>query len=321
MGGWGSVYGEVLQRILAEHKEAAIGVVGCWAKGVNYPVCELDLLIVSNHQPAFERRIEQQLIVDITYVDEQRLFKQSKGLLTLSLSECVILQDPKLLLVSATSSARTQVPSEARALAASALTNAVGYIGLAKRAVKEGHTMSGGFWLLSAGYSLLEALVYSAGDKIRPSHLLSQFRSYASSYSETLYSALHLAEATSSSVKRRLEFLSRVYEAESLGLLDECGLEALLPTLASKKTLYMLESNMVVDAYTYVGYLIIETLRRIYKNWVQQSAKVRLHRFIEDFDDKGVLGKGRLRVIPFPSFDATLIREVEQSTFRLAQSI
>ncbi|MFN3622369.1 MAG: hypothetical protein ACK4TI_05710, partial [Nitrososphaerales archaeon] len=317
MGGWRSIYGDMLERVLDEHKESAVGVIGCWAKGINYPICELDLLVISNHQPVFERRIEQQLIIDLVYVDEQQLSRQSRGLLAKTLSECVILQDPKLLLASLTSSAKTCVLNEGKALAASALTNSVGYLGLAKRALKEGCGMSGGFWLLSAGYSLLEVLLWAAGDKPHPSHLLSQLRSYGSSYSETLRSVLGIAEATTTSVKRRLDLLSTVYEAEALGFLDRCELETSLPTLASKKALYLLESNMVVDAYIYLGYLIIEALKRVYRNCVELLPKARLHRFIEDLDDKGALGKGAVRAASFPLLDTTLIQEVEQITFRL----
>ncbi len=321
MCSWRGVYSDLLEKVLDEHKESAIGVVGCWAKGINYPVCELDLLVISNRQPFFERRVEQQLIVDIMYVDERHLAKQMSGLLASSLSECVILQDPNLLLASITSSARTQVLNEARDLAASALTNAVGHLGLAKRALKEGCSMSGGFWLLSAGYSLLEVLTWAAGDKPRPSHLLGQFRSHVSSYSETLGSALGFAEATATSVKRRLDFLSTVYEAEALGILGGCGLESSLHILASKKALYLLESNMVVDAYIYLGYLIVDALRRVYRSWLKRLPKVRLHRFIEDLEGKGVLSKGTLRTASFPPSDSTLIQEVEQTTFRLAQRV
>ncbi|MEM3386539.1 MAG: hypothetical protein QXN08_02550 [Nitrososphaerales archaeon] len=321
MGSWRSVYGDVLENLLDEHKESAVGVVGCWAKDISHPVCELDLLVVSSRQPFFERRVENQLIIDIIFVDEQQLSRQSEGLLASTLSECLILQDPKLLLASIISSAKTRALNECRPLAASALTNTVGYLGLAKRALKDGCSMSGGFWLLSAGYSLLEVLLWAAGDKPRPSHLLSQFRSYSGSHSDVLGAALGLVDATSTSVKRRLNFLSMVYDAEALGLLDGCKLEVLLPTLASKKALYLLESNRVVDAYIYLGYLIVEVLRRIYRSCVELLPKARLHRFIEDLDSKGTLGKGAVRAASFPPIDTTLIQGLEQTTFKLAQKI
>lgn len=315
-----NVYDDLVQEILSEYKESAVGVIGCWAKGISYPVCELDLLVSSQRQPNFERRVKQQLVVDVMYLDEQSLSKQCSGLIATTLSECLILQDPKLHLASVVSLAKTRVSKEGRALASSALTKAVSYLGLAKRAFKEGCNMSAGCWLLSAGYCLIEVLAWVAGDKPRPSHVLNQFRSYAGAHSDALSSTLGLAEATTTSVKRRLEFLAKLYEAGSFGLLGDCELEKSLPTLASKKTLYLLESNMVVDAYAYLGYLIVKALERIYKGFVERLPAARLHRFIEDLDDRRVLGKGAVKTASFPLFDLTIVQDVEQAALGLAQN-
>jgi len=322
MDNWRDVFGGMLVKVLAEHKEASIGVAGCWAKHINYPVCELDLIVISpKKESCFERRVEGDLIVDVKYVDQTYLSGQFEGELASSLSECIILQDPDLRLASLTSLLRDRSQRIRKNLAASALTNAVSYLGLSKRALKEGYNMSGGFWLLASGYSLLEVLIWRDGDTPRPSHLMSQFRASTSPYKQTLSSLLGLAEATATSLKRRLDFLSRCYEAEALGLLGRCRLESQLPTLATKKALYLLDANMVVDAYLYLGYLIVRVLKEMYKSETISSTKPKPHNFIEDVENRSVLGKGVVKLASFPSQDRALIEDIDKIVVKLAQSI
>ncbi len=319
--GWQEVYGGVLRKVLAEHGDSPIGLVGCWAKGINHPICELDLIIISPSGGGFERRVEQGLILDIRYVDEGEVSRQADNILALSLTECLIFQDPDLRLASLVNSLKSRAGNIRKNLAASVFTNTVNYLGLGKRALKEGYTMSGCFWLLATGYSLLEVSILVAGDTPRPSHLMKQFRMYGGAYSQTVYSLLGLAEATTTTVKRRLDFLSRCYEAEALGLLGQCKLERLLPTLAAKKVFYLLEANMVVDAYLYLGYLIIEILKHIYKSGVESSLKTKPHKFIEDVEDRSVLGKGVVKLASFTNIDQIAMQDVDRIVTKLAQNI
>jgi len=319
MGGWREVYSSVLQRVLAEHQNSPICVVGCWAKGINHAVCELDLIIISPNKEGFERRTEHDLIVDIRYVDPEQMACRADGVLALSLAECIILQDPDLRLVSLVNSFKSQARQIRKKQAASALTKAVSYLGLGKRALKEDYIMSGRFWLLASGYSLLEALIWTAGDTPRPSHLMKQFRTYGSAY-QPIGSLLGLAEATTTTVKRRLDFLSRCYEAEALGLLGQCKLERLLPTLAMKKVFFLLESNMVVDAYLYIGYLVTEALKCIYKSEAEFLTKGKPHIFVENIEDRSILGKGVVKLASFTNIDQIVMQDVDHTIAKLAQS-
>lgn len=319
--GWREVYARGLQKVIAEHEDSPIGVVGCWAKGINHPVCELDLIIISPSRDGFERRIEQDLILDIRYVDQEDIARRAGDMLTLSLTECIIVQDPDLRLASLINSLKNRAEKVRKNLAAKALTNAVRYLGLGKRALKEGYSISGCFWLLASGYSLLEVLIWVAGDTPRPSHLMKQFRAYGGAYSQSVSSLLGLSEATTTVVKRRLDFLSRCYEAEALGLLGQCKLERLLPTLAAKKVFYLLEANMVVDAYLYLGYLIIEILKHIYKSGVESSLKTKPHKFIEDVEDRSVLGKGVVKLASFTNIDQIAMQDMDRIVTKLAQNI
>jgi|GEM_PF-1780971 len=321
--GWQEVYAGVLRKVLDEHGDSPVGVVGCWAKGINHPVCELDLIIIlpNGDGDGFERRVERDLIVDIRYVTEEEIARRADGVLALSLTECIILQDPNLRLASLANSLKNQAQQAKRDLATSALTNAVSYLGLGRRALEEGYSMSGCFWLLATGYSILEVLIWAAGDTPRPSHLIKQFRAYGGAYSETLRSLFGLAEATTTTVKRRLDFLSRCYEAEALGLLERCKLERLLPALAAKKVSYLLEANMVVDAYLYLGYLIVEVLTHIYKSEAESSPRTKPHKFIEDIEDRSLLGKGVVKLTSFTNIDQIVMQDVDRTVVKLAQSI
>lgn len=321
MSGWLEIYCDVLQRVLAEHQGAPVGVVGCWAKGISHLVCELDLIIIPPNGDGFDRRIEGDLIVDIRYVDQEQLSRRVEGVLASSLSECIILQDPDLRLASLVNSAKKQAQKVRRNLAASALTNAVSYLGLGKRALREGYTRSGCFWFLASGYSLLEALIWAAGDAPRPTHLMRQFRAYSGAYNQTVGSLLGLAEATATTLKRRLDFLSRCYEAEALGLLGRCKLEGSLHTLAAKKALYLLEADMVVDAYLYLGYLVAEVLKRIYKSEAEFSPKTKPHKFIEGIEERSILGRGAIKLASFTNIDRVVMQDVDQTVTKIAQSI
>jgi hypothetical protein len=319
--GWQEAYGSVLRRVLAEQGEYPIGVVGCWAKGINHPVCELDLIIISPSGCGFERRVDEGLILDMRYVDEGEAARQADSLLALSLTECSILQDPELRLASLVNSLKNRAESIRKSLASSALTNTVNYLGLGKRAFKEGYTISGCFWLLASGYSLLEALIFIAGDTPRPSHLMKQFRAYVGAHNQTLYSLLGLAEATTTTVKRRFDFLVRCYEAEALGLIGQGRLEKLLPILAAKKVFYLLEANRVVDAYLYLGYLIVEVLKQIYRSVAESTLKTKPHKFIEEIEDRSILGKGVVKLASFTNVEQTALQDVDRIIAKLAQSI
>ena len=319
MGGWQEVYSSVLERVLAEHQDAPISVVGCWAKGINHPVCELDLIIISPNRDGFERKIEYDLILDIRYVDPEQIVYRADGIL--ALTECIILQDPDLSLASLINSLKNQTQKVRKNLAASALTNAISYLGLGKRALKEDYNMSACFWFLASGYSLLEVLIWAAGDTPRPSHLMKQFRTYCGAYSQTVGSLLGLAEATTTTVKRRLDFLSRCYETEALGRLGQCKLERLLPTVAAKKAFYLLEANMVVDAYLYLGYLLTEVLKHIYKSETELSPKSKPHKFIEDIEDRSILGKGVVKLASFTNSDQVVMQDVDHTITKIAQNI
>jgi len=318
---WREVYARGLQKVIAEHEDSPIGVVGCWAKGINHPVCELDLIIISPSRDGFERRIEQDLILDIRYVDQEDIARRAGDMLTLSLTECIIVQDPDLRLASLINSLKNRAEKVRKNLAAKALTNAVRYLGLGKRALKEGYSISGCFWLLASGYSLLEVLIWVAGDTPRPSHLMKQFRAYGGAYSQSVSSLLGLSEATTTVVKRRLDFLSRCYEAEALGLLERWGLERLLPTLAAKKAFYLLESNMVVDAYLYLGYLVVEVLKSIYKSEDESFRKAKAYKFIEEIENRSIIGKGVIKLASFTNIDRVVLQDVEQTLISLAQNI
>jgi len=319
--GWQEVYARALEKVAAEHEDSPIGVVGCWAKSINYPVCELDLIIISPSRVGFERRIEKDLILDIRYVDQEDIARRADDLLTLSLTECIIVQDPDLRLASLINSLKNRAEKVRKNLATKALTNAVSYLGLGKRALKEGCNMSTSFWLLASGYSLLEVLIWAAGDTPRPSHLMKQFRAYGGTYSQSVSSLLGLSEATTTIVKRRLDFLSRCDEAETLGLLERCGLERLLPTLAAKKTFYLLEANMVVDAYLYLGYLVVEVLKSIYKSKAESLPKTKPYKFVEEIENRFILGKGVVKLASFPYIDQAVLQDVDQTLRSLAQKI
>jgi hypothetical protein len=321
MASWQDVYGSVLKRVLAEHQDAQICVVGCWAKGINHPVCELDLIIISPNRGGFERRIEGDLIIDVRYVDSEQVACRLDDVLASSLTECRILQDPELRLASLVESLKKRTQKIRRKLAASALINALSYLGLGKRALKEEYNMSGCFWLLASGYNLLEVLIWAAGDTPRPSHLMKQFRAYCGAYSQTVGSLLGLAEATTTAVKRRLDFLSRCYEAEALGLLRQCKLEELLPTLAARKTFFLLDANMVVDAYLYLGYLVVEVLRRFYESESEFLLKTKPYRFVDDIEDRSILGKGVVKLASFTNIDRIVIQDVDEVITKLAQNI
>jgi len=284
-------------------------------------MCELDLLIFSPKDDDFERVIEGDLIVDIRYVDPQKITCRSESALLLSLAECIIFQDPDLRLAPLVNSLKSRAQQIRRNLAASALINALSYLGLGKRALKENYGMSGGFWLLASGYSLLEALIWAAGDTPRPSHLMKQFRAYGSTYNQPVSSLLGLAEATTTTVKRRLDFLSRFYEAEAMGLLGRSKLEKLLPTLATRKVFSLLEANMVVDAYLYVGYLAVEALKRFYKSEAESSLKTKPHKFVDEIEDRSILGKGVVKLASFTNIDRTTVQDVDRAITKLAQNI
>jgi hypothetical protein len=85
--------------------------------------------------------------------------------------------------------------------------------------------------------------------------------------------------------------------------------------------MYLLDLNMVVDAYLYLGYLIVEVLKRMYKSGTGSSTKPKPYKFIEDVDDRSLLGKGVVKLASFIHPEREIMRDVDRIVVKLAQSI
>ena len=272
--------------------ESSIGLIGCFSAGLDYPVCELDLLITTKNNRKPERLLIENRVIDAFFIKERAIKELKNNHLRSTIGSCVPVQDKSWILASAISRSKSAGLQLIRRKLAREETNKILLgLGAATSAYKEGYNQSGGYWMLYAGYSILKGLILSSGLIPSPAHLLDQIKNLHIEFTEAENKALNLSEASISSIKRRLEFFEHVWKTWFKEL-ENSNIEYLFTSseslnLISEKTRYLADNHRVVEAFTYIGFEIVRLIKAIYLHYTSiYRVKTKYHRIIEEIEEK-----------------------------------
>jgi hypothetical protein len=249
VGNWRQELIELVIPSLPEYGEKPILLVGCRSSDIFYEVCEIDILILGSRKRGVE------LITTRTGVVEIHRVGESAAEITRSsphyLSHARPLYDPHFTMGGilgrfAAESRRRWVREQ--------VVEAMAMLGRARTCHRAGDGESAFLWLMASAYKLIGSLLVNSGTSYSPSHFITLLRAQSSALYRKVYTAsaeaLRLGFADKLSVGRRLEVLRmlRRYQ-EHLDLFKSI----------QRKVRFMGEREMFLEAYSMLGYRILES--------------------------------------------------------------
>ena len=255
------------QVLIDEFPESSIGIIGCHSNGENYDSCELDCLIVSREN-GFNRRFINETLVDLLFASKESLQENRSNKLSLSLLDMTVISDPSWFLNSLVLTVRANSLKYRDVFAKEKVFNALSDISRFEESLKSTHYLEADFWLKSSAYNLASALISKQGFVPRRSHILSEFRNQASSFEDLFQSwvnALGLNLATDISVARRLEAFRELIFSNSIFPDTQTFYSPKLTyKLAEKRVKSLMNSHLVTEAYCYLGFELVISVKDLY---------------------------------------------------------
>ncbi len=259
-----------------EYPGSAIGLIGCYASGEEYPCCEYDFLIVSNTKSRYERRVIGNKFVDLLFIDESSL-DSADELFALALIDIIVATDPKWLLTPFVSRFKAESANYLHKFAKHTMFKSLLKLGRFRDAFDKVNNLAAGFWLSTSAYDFASALVAYYGSVPHTSHLLFQFRktNLSTDIFELWSKVLSLNLATQVTVTRRLDVLRDILTS-GLGILDS----SMFPNpsysykLAETRIKFLIKSHSIVDAYFYLGYELANIIEKLYELKCKRFGKI-----------------------------------------------
>ena len=168
---------QLLSPILDTYRGSALAVVGCHARGLERPSCELDVVVVTNEKRLSSTVRIGEVFLDLFFVSEKEVLKPSNPEHSVSLAHAKTVRDTSLILSTSLASNLAVLVSSAKRSSSQRLASALKSLGRAEEALSKGPAIDADYWLLSAVYDYAYSLLYSGEVPPSPSHLLSQLKS------------------------------------------------------------------------------------------------------------------------------------------------
>ena len=168
---------QLLRPILDTYRGSAFAVVGCHARGLERPSCELDVVVVTNERrPNSTVRIGE-VFLDLFFVSQKDVLGPSDPEHSVSLAYAKTVRDTSMILSTSLASNAAVLGSSAKRSSSRRLASALKSLGRAEDALSKGSAIDADYWLLSAAYDYAYSLLYSEEVPPSPSHLLGQLKS------------------------------------------------------------------------------------------------------------------------------------------------
>jgi len=300
---------QLLRPILDTYRSSAIAVVGCHARGIERPSCELDvILITSEKRPNSAIRMGE-VFIDLSFVSEKEALRPANDEHAVSLAYAMTVRDTSLILSTSIASNQAILSNSARRSSNHRLATALKSLGRAEDALYKGNLVNADYWLLSAAYDYAFSLLYSREIPPSPSHLLSQLKDQAGkiprSY-ESFSNSAGLANSSRSSCRSRLEGLGVLYDVLGRGYEHSKAVRSLWSTprfdCISSKARELNQRVEHAECYSYLGMEVLNVLRQLMtQEWGISKARVGPSTFTEGanrlladqlFVDMGFLREG-----------------------------
>lgn len=243
--------------------EGSFCLVGCQATGLHYPVCGYDFIVLDDKNSNIVSCTIKEKHIIVFPVRENELFGQKSRLLW-ALTNGIIVRDRRLILGSVLEAVRSQARSILRKAAEATTFSVLTKISRAEDAASRSENLSSGFWLLSASYDCMEAILLRNMIVPSPSHLVSQVRHLLANLQESLTKGLSLELSTQLSVLRRLDALREIDERSSLSQVPI--------DLVETRVRHLLSNGNIVEAFSYVGYVLVRYLEQKYQDKMESEA-------------------------------------------------
>ena len=260
------------------YQNKSFGLIGCRATSWSYPVCEYDVLVLGGSRLAISRRLVGSYILDDILVPKESVSHLQDNHLALTLSQLKVIDDPSWSLTPVINELKAERLRKFRlGLAREFLSSALARVGRCREALRQspdGYDAS--FWILSAAYECVRAMVAYGGEPPASSHLLSQLKrlNQLAKFPSNWSNFLGLPGASANSVARRLEALGLINSARKR-LAEEVNPPAdkdrtlielkLSQKLAEARERHLLSSHLTVEAYSYLGLEVSQQVEDFYR--------------------------------------------------------
>ena len=206
---------QLLRPILDTYRNSAIAVVGCHARGLERPSCELDVIVVTNdRRPSSTVRVGE-VFLDLFFVSEKEVLRPSNPEDAVSLAHAKTVRDTSLILSTSLASNLALLANSARRSSSQRLALALKSLSRAEEALSKGSTIDADYWLLSATYDYAYSWIYSREIPPSPSHLLGQLKNQSKGMPKNFESfsrGAGLEKSSRASCESRLEGLAVLYD-------------------------------------------------------------------------------------------------------------
>ncbi len=225
-----------------------IALAGCHYSKINYPCCEIDLIVLNGNR----KRIEpfKDKLLEIHYLDAHNKIN------LLNLLDCRILVDQELkfmtLLNNLPLAKSIKLEASKRKLIR-CLTN----LGKVELNLNKDKIYEASFLLLKAFYQYAEASLLERAIKPSPCHLLGQLKGNLREEYEIITDGLSLDQASKVSIERRFKLIQSFLNRKELEILK-------------RKMDYLLGAHLIVNAYCYLGMIIANYSPRGNENYLTQ---------------------------------------------------
>ncbi len=261
---------QLLRPILDTYRGSALAVIGCHARGLERPSCELDVVVVTNEKrPNSTVRIGE-VFLDLFFVSEKEVLKPSNPEHSVSLACAKTVKDTSLILSTSLASNVAVLASSAKRSSSQRLASALKSLGRAEEALSKGSAIDADYWLLYAAYNYAYSLLYSGEVPPSPSHLLCQLKSQSKTAPksfESFTTGAGLENSSRMSCGSRLEGVAVLYDV--LGGGHE-GAKAIRSTWSatrfecvSSKTRELNQRIEHAECYSYLGTEMLNALGQL----------------------------------------------------------
>ncbi|MGD0477363.1 MAG: hypothetical protein ABSB29_04240 [Nitrososphaerales archaeon] len=206
---------QLLRPILDTYRSSAVAVVGCHARGLERPSCELDVIVVSNEKrPNSTVRIGN-VFLDLFFSSEREILKPSSPEHSVSLAHAMTVRDASLILSTSLASNVALLANSARRSSNQRLASALKSLSRAEEALSRDSAIDADYWLLSAAYDYAYSWLYSREVPPSPSHLLHQLKSQSKGTPKSFESfsrGAGLEKSSRASCESRLDGVAVLYD-------------------------------------------------------------------------------------------------------------
>ncbi|QQG49069.1 MAG: hypothetical protein HY247_01800 [archaeon] len=199
------------------YRDSAIGVVGCWSRGLQRDSCELDVLVAGDSRKPPATVNLKGTVVDLIFVDEKEVLSPRDPEKSVAIALMKPVKDSSLIFSTAMAAQGAVLADSMKKSASFRLGLALKALGRAEEALEGGRPPEADFWAQACAFDFARAFLYTKETMPAPSHLFSQMkgRSVGAAKSfEAFVKGASLGAASREACRMRLEGVGVLYDGQ-----------------------------------------------------------------------------------------------------------